>query len=219
MFLQSELPQCTHKFVPRRTDFESEISRKFQEAFGAAITTVMIKNIPNRYTQTSLLAEIDALGFADSYDFCHMPIDMVNACNVGYAFVNFARPESARPSSRSCTTTGSGRSGRGNWAHAWRRTSKASRTTCATSQRRASWAGKNSDLSCASPPTIRSPSSSPSSTTSTPRSGRAKPTNMKNSSPQAAKKLKPSPTSSDDVSTSALRRSSPHSSRFLQCAQ
>ena len=56
------------------------------------MTTLMIKNIPNRYTQCSLLSEIDLLGFADKYDFCHMPIDMVNSCNVGYAFINFINP-------------------------------------------------------------------------------------------------------------------------------
>ncbi len=80
------MPQCTHKLVPRRTELWAEQSCP-------EITTVMIKNIPNRYTQGTLLAEIDALGFAETYDFCHMPIDMVNACNVGYAFVNFARPD------------------------------------------------------------------------------------------------------------------------------
>jgi hypothetical protein len=96
------MPQCTHKLVPRPTEFR-QISEDVDDLEAMwvpeaveterKITTVMIKNIPNRYTQPILLAEIDSLGFADTYDFCHMPIDMINACNVGYAFINFVKPE------------------------------------------------------------------------------------------------------------------------------
>jgi hypothetical protein len=51
-------------------------------------TTVMIKNIPNKYTQQMLLMNIDK-HFANTYDFFYLPIDFKNKCNVGYAFVNF----------------------------------------------------------------------------------------------------------------------------------
>lgn len=51
-------------------------------------TTIMIKNIPNKYTQQMLLMSIDA-NFANTYDFFYLPIDFKNKCNVGYAFVNF----------------------------------------------------------------------------------------------------------------------------------
>lgn len=51
-------------------------------------TTVMIKNIPNKYTQQMLLTTIDR-HFANTYDFFYLPIDFKNKCNVGYAFVNF----------------------------------------------------------------------------------------------------------------------------------
>ncbi|KAH3744532.1 RNA recognition motif 2 [Pelomyxa schiedti] len=50
-------------------------------------TTLMIKNIPNKYSQRMLLDEIDA-GHAGSYDFFYLPIDFKNKCNVGYAFIN-----------------------------------------------------------------------------------------------------------------------------------
>ncbi|KDD71869.1 RNA recognition motif 2 [Helicosporidium sp. ATCC 50920] len=50
-------------------------------------TTVMIKNIPNKYTQKMLLALIDA-DFRGEYDFFYLPIDFKNKCNVGYAFIN-----------------------------------------------------------------------------------------------------------------------------------
>eukprot|EP00435_Cladocopium_sp_Y103_P071527 s90_g37.t1 len=52
-------------------------------------TTVMLRNIPNRYSQVGLLKEIDAAGFTDSYDFFYLPMDTKNRTNVGYAFINF----------------------------------------------------------------------------------------------------------------------------------
>lgn len=51
-------------------------------------TTLMIKNIPNKYTQTMLLDSIDKNHML-SYDFVYLPIDFKNKCNVGYAFINF----------------------------------------------------------------------------------------------------------------------------------
>jgi hypothetical protein len=54
-------------------------------------TTVMIKNIPNKYTQKMLLKKIDKK-FKHVYDFFYLPIDLKNKCNVGYAFVNFISP-------------------------------------------------------------------------------------------------------------------------------
>jgi len=52
----------------------------------------MLRNIPNKYTQNSLLEEIHEAGFADTYDFFYLPMDVHNRANVGYAFVNFLEP-------------------------------------------------------------------------------------------------------------------------------
>eukprot|EP00793_Prasinoderma_coloniale_P005108 PRCOL_00000869-RA len=57
-------------------------------------TTLMLKNIPNKYTQRMLLAAIDDhAGLRGSYDFFYLPIDFKNRCNVGYAFINMVSPD------------------------------------------------------------------------------------------------------------------------------
>ncbi|KAE8663863.1 Terminal EAR1-like 1, putative isoform 2 [Hibiscus syriacus] len=70
-------------------------------------TTVMIKNIPNKYSQKLLLNMLDnhcihcneqIVNDGDdrplsSYDFVYLPIDFNNKCNVGYGFVNMTSPQ------------------------------------------------------------------------------------------------------------------------------
>ncbi|XP_077229011.1 protein terminal ear1 homolog [Tasmannia lanceolata] len=71
-------------------------------------TTVMIKNIPNKYSQKLLLNMLDNHCLhgneqitegedepLSSYDFVYLPIDFNNKCNVGYGFVNLTSPKAA----------------------------------------------------------------------------------------------------------------------------
>ena len=49
----------------------------------------------NRYTQRELIAELEDLGFAGTFDFLYSPLDKGTMSNVGYAFVNFKTHEDA----------------------------------------------------------------------------------------------------------------------------
>lgn len=57
-------------------------------------TTVMFRNIPNKYTRDMLVKQLESEPtLQGTYDFVYMPIDFKNQCNVGYAFINFRTTE------------------------------------------------------------------------------------------------------------------------------
>lgn len=56
-------------------------------------TTVMIRNIPNKYTPAMLQEFLD-IRVPGLYDFLYLRMDFKNRCNVGYAFINFVAPKS-----------------------------------------------------------------------------------------------------------------------------
>jgi len=82
----------SHGEVPRRLSLE-EWSKAQQDK--DSVTTLMVRNVPNRYDRAMLMQELDDLGFQDKYDFVYLPIDSSTHWNVGYAFVNFDEPKDA----------------------------------------------------------------------------------------------------------------------------
>jgi len=59
-------------------------------------TTIMMRNIPNRYNQALLVTELEEFGFDGSYDFLYLPMNADRNGNRGYAFINFLAEESVR---------------------------------------------------------------------------------------------------------------------------
>jgi hypothetical protein len=51
-------------------------------------TTLMIRNIPNKYSIRTLIDEIN-IEFKDMFDIFYLPIDYHNKLNLGFAFINF----------------------------------------------------------------------------------------------------------------------------------
>ncbi|KAK1414392.1 hypothetical protein QVD17_30136 [Tagetes erecta] len=76
-------------------------------AFENNTTSLMIKNIPNKYTRKMLMQTLDVhcdvenkkimngSGNKSAYDFLYLPIDFRRRMNGGFAFVNFTNTEGA----------------------------------------------------------------------------------------------------------------------------
>ncbi|XP_022730503.1 protein MEI2-like 1 isoform X2 [Durio zibethinus] len=84
----------TNSSIADKKQYELDIDRILRG--DDSRTTLMIKNIPNKYTSKMLLAAIDE-HCRGTYDFIYLPIDFKNKCNVGYAFINMINPQQIIP--------------------------------------------------------------------------------------------------------------------------
>jgi len=80
-----------HQHLPKNSDLKTKYKGAVAED---QPTTLMIRNVPNRYTQQDLIAEVENLGFGGLFDFLYLPVDQGGrnrnrVSSVGYAFVNF----------------------------------------------------------------------------------------------------------------------------------
>lgn len=75
-----------HGQVPKRCNLAKEFA---DTGHSGPPTTMMIRNIPNHYTQSHMVRELETLGFNSTYDFLYVPIDKGTLGSVGYCFVNF----------------------------------------------------------------------------------------------------------------------------------
>lgn len=58
-------------------------------------SSVMMRNLPNDYTRSSLLELLRTEDFEGKYDFVYLPIDFRSSSGLGYAFINFLSLEIA----------------------------------------------------------------------------------------------------------------------------
>lgn len=84
-------PRKKTQEIEEPINFEIEIDKV--EVYGK--TTLMVKNIPNKYDLNLLQQTIDR-SYKGKYDFLYLPIDFKNKCNVGYAFINFIEPKTIK---------------------------------------------------------------------------------------------------------------------------
>ena len=88
--------------VPSQTGncAKSRDSISCHDLVAGVTTTLMIRNIPLRYTPPSFRDLIDKEGFSGHYDYLYMPMDFRSHRSLGYCFINFYDPAFAQQFAR-----------------------------------------------------------------------------------------------------------------------
>eukprot|EP00442_Polarella_glacialis_P028378 CAMPEP_0115102728 /NCGR_PEP_ID=MMETSP0227-20121206/34094_1 /TAXON_ID=89957 /ORGANISM="Polarella glacialis, Strain CCMP 1383" /LENGTH=216 /DNA_ID=CAMNT_0002498913 /DNA_START=37 /DNA_END=687 /DNA_ORIENTATION=+ len=85
--LSTEMPDMSHD----TSSNDEGSSSKFDDIISGGVTTLVIHNVPNRYSQEALVQ--DFKGF--SFDFLFLPFRVKQRRSSKYAFVNFSSPTEA----------------------------------------------------------------------------------------------------------------------------
>jgi len=72
----------------------------FLDGSTVEVTTLIIRNVPRRYTSTAILIELETFVKSGDYNMVYLPLDNSRASNCGYAFVNFVSAEIAARASQ-----------------------------------------------------------------------------------------------------------------------
>lgn len=99
-----DLPVLTPLALAPNEDNTSPKKVRVKEDHGGVpehlCTTIMVRNIPNKYSQRMLHEVFVQFGFDGTFDFLYVPADFFHRLNLGYCFVNFKRPEFAQQFAR-----------------------------------------------------------------------------------------------------------------------
>ena len=101
MVMEEDPPKSHCASTTLGRDFGSRLSTQsntpsLTEAGNDDRDTVMLRNIPNKYTQRMLLDQINSMGFTGTYSFFYLPRDVRTLACQGYAFIVFNDNEIAR---------------------------------------------------------------------------------------------------------------------------
>merc|ERR1719359_430932 len=90
----SQFSGCNDAGIPSATGRLVRFAKQKDQVGIEELTTVMIRNIPCKYTQHDLMEDITTI--TPLFNFVYLPQSKRIDGNIGYAFVNFTTPEVAQ---------------------------------------------------------------------------------------------------------------------------
>eukprot|EP00927_Polykrikos_kofoidii_P001094 TRINITY_DN1039_c0_g1_i1.p1 TRINITY_DN1039_c0_g1~~TRINITY_DN1039_c0_g1_i1.p1 ORF type:complete len:389 (+),score=68.59 TRINITY_DN1039_c0_g1_i1:87-1253(+) len=92
----SRLRMYDTRFNPDQAVGPEGCTQKEDDVKWRPCSTVMLQNIPNRYTTEVFVEELETHGFQGLYDFVYLPTDFHTKRSKGYGFVNFTTTHAAQ---------------------------------------------------------------------------------------------------------------------------